>query len=132
VCRKRLARAVVADVSPYASVTIASFRQQISADRQAIASINTGVSSAGVATTDKLLLQVQLRAFQTDEATAIQLLHQAAEIEAPKIVTPAASIRVTALSPRNTVAIAAIIGLLLGVIAALAWDRVVPQREPPQ
>jgi capsular polysaccharide biosynthesis protein len=127
-----LARSVVADVSPYASVTIASFRQQISADRAAIAAINAGVSSAGVATADKLLLQVQLRAFQTDEATATQLLHQATEIEAPKIVTPAASIRVTALSRRNTVAIAAIIGLLLGVIAALAWDRVVPQREPPQ
>jgi hypothetical protein len=40
------------------------------------------------------------------------------------VLTGAASQRVTARSRRNTVVVAALIGLVLGALAALAWDRV--------
>jgi 3-hydroxymyristoyl/3-hydroxydecanoyl-(acyl carrier protein) dehydratase len=119
-----LATAVVDRISGYADGKISSFRKQISDDESAITAIETGISSPGVAVTDKLLLQVQLRTLQLDEQNAIQLLHQAQAVEKPSIVTPASASRVTARSRRNSVVIGALIGAILGAIVALAWDRV--------
>ena len=119
-----LAQAVVSRISGYAELKIASFRGQISDDQGAISSIEAGIASANVSTTDKLLLQVQLRNFQLDRTSAIQLLHQAQAVEEPSIVTPATASRVTARSRRNSVVIAALIGAILGAIVALAWNRI--------
>jgi len=56
--------------------------------------------------------------------SASQLLTQAQLIEEPRVVTPAGSQKVTARSRRNSVVVAAVIGLILGIVAALAWDSV--------
>ena len=53
-------------------------------------------------------------------------MHQAQLVESPRVTIFAAARQVTAGSPRNTVVIAVLIGLILGVLAALLWDRVVP------
>jgi len=119
-----LARIAVDRISGYAVVKIQGFRTQINEDQQAIAAIETGISSPAVSTTDKLLLQVQLRTLQLDKTGAQQLLHQATAVEKPLIVTPAAPSRVTARSRRNSVVVAGVIGLILGGLAALLWDRV--------
>lgn len=42
----------------------------------------------------------------------------------PQLLTGAASQKVTARSRRNTVVVAALIGLLLGALTALLWDGV--------
>src|SRR6266404_1140979 len=76
---------VVIRISGYAIVKIAGFETQISEDEKAIAAIETGISSAAVSTTDKLLLQVQLRTLQLDKTSAGQLLHQASAVEKPAI-----------------------------------------------
>jgi len=119
-----LADVVLAKVGRFANVKIASFRRQIGSEEKEIKAINAGIQSPGVSSTDKLLLQVQLHSAQDDLTTATQLLHQATDVEAPKVLTPAAAQRVTARSRRNTVVVAALIGLLLGVIAALMWDGI--------
>jgi Chain length determinant protein len=119
-----LAKAVISRLSGYADVKIASFRSEISDDEKAIATIETGIASSSVSSTDKLLLQVQLRTLQLDFTNATQLLHQAKAVEQPSIVTPAASARVTARSRRSAVVVAALIGLIVGGLAALLWDRV--------
>jgi hypothetical protein len=119
-----VAKAVIDRISGYADVKIASFRTQISEDEKEISAIETGIASTGVSTTDKLLLQVQLRTVQLDKTTAGQLLHQASSVEKPSVVTPASAARVTARSRRNSVVVAALIGLILGGLAALLWDRV--------
>ena len=49
-------------------------------------------------------------------------LVQARQVELPRIVTHAAAAKVTARSRRNSVVVAALVGLLLGIIAALVWD----------
>jgi hypothetical protein len=72
----------------------------------------------------RLLFDIQLGSIQSDRKGASQLLLQATQVEAPKLLTPAAAERVTARSRRNSVVVAALIGLLLGVIAALMWDGV--------
>jgi hypothetical protein len=119
-----LATAVVDRISNYADLKIASFKKQIADDQSAISAIETAIAGSGVSTTDKLLLQVQLRTLQLDYESASQLLHQAQAIEKPSIVTPASGSRVTARSRRNSVVIAGLIGVILGAIAALAWDGV--------
>jgi capsular polysaccharide biosynthesis protein len=117
-----LAKSVVDKIARFAHVKIASFRQQIGTEEKGIKAINVAIADPRVSSTDKLLLQVQLRSAQDDLTTATQLLHQAAEVEAPNVLTPAAAQRVTARSRRNTVVVAALIGLVLGAVAALMWD----------
>jgi capsular polysaccharide biosynthesis protein len=118
-----LAKAVIKRLSGYANVKIASFRNEISDDEKAIATIESGIANSSVATTDKLLLQVQLRTLQLDFTNATQLLHQATAVEQPSIVTPASAARVTARSRRSAVIVAGLIGLIVGGLAALLWDR---------
>ena len=119
-----LGKAIVERLSGYAGLKISSFRKEISDDEKAISTIEAGITSASVSSTDKLLLQVQLRTLQLDFTNATQLLHQATAVEQPSIVTPAASARVTARSRRSAVVVAALIGLIVGGLAALLWDRV--------
>ena len=75
-------------------------------------------------------MQTFLRSDQLDKTTNSQLLLLAKNVASPSVYTPAASRKVTARSRRNTVVIAALIGLILGAIAALLWDTVVPRITP--
>jgi hypothetical protein len=69
-----------------------------------------------------LIVQIRLAQAQTDKLQTSQLLLQAKQVEKPSILTGAASQKVTARSRRNTVVVAALIGLILGALAALLWD----------
>ena len=100
-----LAHAVVDRISGFPNVKTALFRAQITADERAINSLKAGIASPSVATTDKLLLQTQLSARQTDLSSASQLLVQATQVETPKVLTPASAQLVTARSRRNSVVI---------------------------
>ena len=122
-----LADRVVARTSTYAVRKINNFLAEIVADNKSIQAITAGLSSNQVSTTDKLIFQTQLRTYQQDKLQATQLLVQAKQIEQPQVLTRAASQRVTARSRRNTVVVAALIGLVLGALVALLWDRVAPR-----
>jgi len=122
-----LARQVVNRISGFARAKIANFERRIRSDAQSIAIIEKGIESPEVSTTDKLLFQLQLRNQQEDQIAAQQLLNQAQTIEAPKVLTKAASAKLTARSRRNTVVVSALIGLVLGALVALLWDRVAPR-----
>lgn len=122
-----LAHRVVDRTAFFAKQKIANFRRQISGDEKDVNTIKSGLASSQVTTTDKLLFQLQLRQIQQDELAATQLLLQAEQVEAPQVLTPAASQRVTARSRRNTVVVAALIGLVLGALLALFWDRIGPR-----
>ena len=122
-----LARKVVAKTSLYAVRKINNFISQIAADNKSIAAITAGLASSQVSTTDKLIFQTQLRTYQQDKLAATQLLLQAKQVEEPQVLTAAAAQRVTARSRRNTVVVAALIGLVLGALVALLWDRVAPK-----
>jgi capsular polysaccharide biosynthesis protein len=122
-----LAREVVSRIGTYPLAKIANLNAEIAADRQAISAIQGSLSDASVSSTDKLLLSTTLRTYQVDLNTALQLLVTAKKVESPSIVTGAAAQKVTARSRRNTVLISAVIGLILGALAALLWDSVVPR-----
>lgn len=119
-----LAKAVVAQTSAFANQKIANFGQEISIDEKQITLINNALQKGRLSATDQLLLQLRLATTQQDRLSTSQLLLQAKQVEAPSILTGAAAQRVTARSRRNTVVVAALIGLILGVIGALMWDGV--------
>jgi capsular polysaccharide biosynthesis protein len=125
-----LARTVVEKTATFANQKIANFEDRIATDEQYINTIKASISSAAVSTTDKLLFQLQLRNFQSDEIGANQLLLQAKQVEAPKVLTGAVAQGVTARSRRNTVVVSALIGLVLGALVALFWDRIAPRLVP--
>jgi capsular polysaccharide biosynthesis protein len=118
-----LAQKVVDKISGYAERKVGNLRRQIVDDEKSINTIKNGLAGSAVTTTEKLLFQLQLRTFQTDLIAADQLLVQAQQVEVPQVLTGAASQRVTARSRRNTVVVAALIGLILGALVALFWDR---------
>src|SRR2546429_127058 len=94
---------------------------QIANAEKQIALINRALQS-GLSSTDKLVLQLRLATLEDTKLSTSQLLLQAKEVEAPSVLTGAAAQRVTARSRRNTAVVAALIGLVLGAIAALMWD----------
>ena len=119
----RLAAKVVKALGVYPAAKIANLKAQIASDNQGIKTINTAIAKGSMSDTDKLLLQTTLKSYQTDRTTNSQLLLLATKVESPYVFANAAAHRITARSRRNTVLIAAIIGLILGAIAALVWDR---------
>lgn len=119
-----LAAAVIDHTSAFANQKIANFRAEISIDEKQIALINAALQRGGLTASDQLLLQLRLATAQQDRLSTSQLLLQATQVEAPKILTGATAQRVTARSRRNTVVVAALIGLIIGAIAALMWDGV--------
>ncbi len=123
----QLALAAAKELGSYAEQKIANLKAHLSFDNKDIKSIEQAIGSSSISTTDKLILETTLRSDQLDKTTNSQLLLQATQVEAPRLFTPAAAHKVTARSRRNTVVIAAIIGLILGALAALLWDRIVPR-----
>ena len=120
----QLAKAVISRTSGYAVDKIASFRGSSRRNRRASPRSTPRSPTRTLSTTDKLLLQVQLNTAESDLSSTTQLLHQATAIEEPSVLTPASAARVTARSRRNSVVVAGLIGLVLGGLAALVWDRV--------
>lgn len=119
-----LAKQVVSRISSYAVEKIQSFKAQLSQQERAIANLTKAIEDPNVSSTDKLLLQVQLNTAQSDLSSTTQLLHQATAIEEPHVLTPASAARITARSRRNSVVVGGLIGLVLGGLVALLWDRV--------
>jgi hypothetical protein len=122
-----LSRAVVVGIGTYPEAKIKFYEQRIALDTQTINAINAALADPSVAGTDKLILQGRLTAPQADLTTYSQLLLGARQYELPKVSIPAAAHQVTAQSSRNTVIIAALIGLILGIVGALLWDRLMPR-----
>jgi capsular polysaccharide biosynthesis protein len=122
-----LAKEVVGRIGSYPKAKIANLEAQVAADQQYIAEIQKGLNNPAISSTDRLVLSTTLRTYQVDENTANQLLVTAKKVESPSIVAGAAAQKVTARSRRNTVVVAAVIGLILGALAALLWDAVVPR-----
>jgi uncharacterized protein involved in exopolysaccharide biosynthesis len=132
-----LAELAVKDVSGgYVSTKIKNFQGQVAAQKQALKSIDQTISalrqSAGnhsLSTTDRLILASQLNAqtLQRSQvvdqlATYQQLLALAQNVEQSKLITQARAVKTTARSRRNSVLVGALIGLLLGIVAALLWE----------
>jgi Chain length determinant protein len=125
-----LAKIAQNKLGTFAAGKILNFKAQIAADDKDIKTFQGAISDPSISSTDKLILETTLRSDQQDKIAATQLLLQAQQVEAPREVVGATAQKITARSRRNTVVIAALIGLILGALAALLWDSVVPRLVP--
>jgi uncharacterized protein involved in exopolysaccharide biosynthesis len=116
-------------LSAYSRTKVRTLSAQLDADRKAIDAINTALADPKASFDTKLLLQIQLAPRQSDATQTEQLLSLAKNVEAPRILTRAAASKTTARSHRNSTVVGALIGLILGGIAALLWDPVVERRR---
>jgi hypothetical protein len=85
--------------------------------------------ASGLSTAEQLIALGQLNGLSAQQLTTTdqlttnqQQLALAKDVEAPQITSFAAATKTTARSRRNTVIVAALIGLLLGIVAALVYE----------
>ncbi len=146
-----LAMSVVTEVSTYVNQKITLLQEQIKSSQNELKDINARVAlyvqqqqdlrtNKSVSPTDKLIAvgtlnssigfaeqrrgTVQQELFQNQ-----QLLSLAVNVEKSKIVQPAAAARVTATSRRNSALVGALVGLILGGIAAYLADPLLARRN---
>jgi hypothetical protein len=119
-----LAKSVVDKVSDFANQKINNFSRQVTNDQRQINAFNEALSSKALSVTDKLVIQGRLFQAEQDLSSTSQLLLQAKVVEKPSVLVGASAQKITARSKRNSVVVAALIGLILGALAALAWDGV--------
>jgi hypothetical protein len=134
-----LARAVVFSdaLSSYSKTKIENLQQQVDQEKIALATLNRNLKAqqsalgngSNLSTSERLIALGQLNGLQqqllttTDQLTTNQQqLALAKDVEAPQITTLAAATKTTARSRRNTVLVAGLIGLILGIIAALVYE----------
>ncbi|MBD0338838.1 MAG: hypothetical protein ICV67_06100 [Thermoleophilia bacterium] len=131
-----LARAAVEQISRYADTKIKALQDQITAGQRELESIDARVEAtqraledSGLSAIDRLVLLTNLglteqrrTTVQTDVGTRQQLLAQAIDVERARVVEPAVARKVTAQSRRNQLVVGGLIGLLLGLVVALAWE----------
>jgi hypothetical protein len=136
-----LAQAVINSpaLAHYTQVTITNLQGLVNSEKAALASIDANTKTvqaglqggSGLSTTERLILVSQLNGLLQQRLSVVdqlstnqQLLALAQDVEAPQLITRAEATKTTARSRRNTVIVAALVGLLLGVFAALLWEPI--------
>ncbi len=134
-----LAKIAAARVSSgYVDTKMTYLRQQVAAQKAALQSIDKTIailgpaaSSRGLSTAERLIVASQLngqtlqRSQVVDQLSTYQnQLTLAQTVEQSKVFVPASATKTTAQSRRNSALVGGLIGLLLGIVAALLWEPV--------
>ena len=133
-----LAGIAVTKISTYPDAKIAQLKAlstdldaQIAALDRSIDQYRTALASPDLSTTDKILVTSQLNGVQQARAALVQQRSQndlslalAQDVERAQIVTRAVATKVEAKSRRSSIIVGAVIGLVVGILLALAWDPV--------
>ncbi len=131
-----LAGTVISRTAPYVQAQIRTYQNQLQTQADQLVSIQNRISALqqqvdtpGLAPLDRLVLvsyldnAEQRRGTLLDsQATTQQQLTLAKDIESPSIIQPAVAVQTTARSRHNSMAVGGLIGLILGLLAALLWD----------
>jgi uncharacterized protein involved in exopolysaccharide biosynthesis len=109
--------------------TLTSIQDQLNTITPRITALEQQVDNRQLAPIDRLILATQLDNAQQRRGQLLDLQTQtqqqlalAENVESARVIEPAASVKTTARSRRNSILVGALIGLLVGVIAALAAD----------
>jgi uncharacterized protein involved in exopolysaccharide biosynthesis len=124
-----LAHTLVRKLSGPAEAKIAIFEPRLVADRSAIAVATKALGSPDLTGSEKLITQLRLQQLQNDASQVAEQLSAAREVEAPSVVTGAASVKSSLKNHRNSTLIGAVIGLIVGAIAALLWEPIARSRR---
>src|SRR5919206_3779884 len=124
----KLGQVVVAQLSAYARTKIRTLSAQLASDNASIQALNDAIGKSNLSLAHRLLVQLNLSRLQDDAAQVTQQLSIARNVESPRIVTRAVAEKTSARSHRNSTVVGALIGLILGGIAALLWDPLLERR----
>jgi hypothetical protein len=131
-----IAAKIVAVTGGYAKLKVDTFRQQIASDQQQLDAIDQQANQVRAQlnsapqterlTLGTLLLTMEQRrgTLEQDRLQARQLLAQAEQVELPRVLDRGVAAKATARSPRNSVVVAGLIGLIIGLFAALLWEPI--------
>jgi hypothetical protein len=145
-----LAEEAIDAVKGYSAVKIAKLREQIDFDDKSIARNNDRFALAqrqqqailadkSLSPTEKLLLlaninttlvtvEQRLGQLETDRLSAQQFLSLAENVERPQVRSRAVSVKTAGPNSRTGAAVGGLIGLIVGVLAALLWDPIAARR----
>jgi hypothetical protein len=146
-----LAKRVTERVSVYVSEKVALLDDQVTSSEEQLEAVNARIESAqeqqaailadrSLPLDQRLLVTSNLNsvittadarraALQDDLFESRQLLNLAESVESSRVVEPAAASKTTARSSRTSLLIGALIGLLVGAVAALAADPIAARRR---
>ena len=131
-----IADRIVAITGGYAIQKIGTLKRQIKSDQAQLdaidkqssliqAQLGSGTSTEQLILSNLLLTMEQRRGtLQQDRLQALGFLSQAEQVELAKVIDRGVAAKATARSSRNSIAIAGLIGLIIGLLAALFWDPV--------
>lgn len=131
-----IADRIVEEVGGYARLKQKTFQEELASDNRQLAAIDRHIEEVDAAlarasgterlTLATLLLTVEQRrgTVEQDRLQARQLLALAEQVELPRILDHGAATKTTARSTRNSAAVAGLIGLIIGIFAALLWEPV--------
>jgi len=146
-----LARRVVDNVSLYVTQKVGLLEQQVATSEAQLAAVTARIQSAqrqqdelinnrSIPLEQRLLLSANLNAvittadarrtsLQDDLFEGSQLLNLAKSVEASRVVEPAAASKTTARSSRTSLIVGAFIGIIVGLIAAIAAEPILARRR---
>jgi hypothetical protein len=134
-----LAAIVIARVSGYVNTKIRTYNRRLNGGKEALASNQRRIAlltsvlqrERGIAPLEQLVLVSQLDNAEQrrgvlleEESDTEQLLSLAQNVERARVIAKASAVKTTARSKRNSMLVGALIGLILGIVAALAWEPV--------
>ena len=146
----RLAAVVVDSVTGYTDVKIQALKDQLAFDERELASVVTRISQqsrqqtallgqTGLSASEKLIASVnfnnvlifldQRRAsLERDRLDVRQQLSLATDVEQGRITAPAVAVKTAGANSRTGAAVGGLIGLIVGILAALLWDPIAARR----
>lgn len=131
-----IAERIVDEVGGYPRLKRKTFQAELASDNRQLTAIDQQIVATEAAlrsasgterlTLATLLLTVEQRrgTLEQDRLQAQQLLAQAEQVELPRIIDQGVATKTTARSTRNSAAVAGLIGLILGLLAALLWEPI--------
>jgi Chain length determinant protein len=131
-----IAERVVDEVGGYARLKRRIYQEQLASDNRQLEAIDRTVGEAqsqleNASGSERLTLATLLLAAEQrrgtvaqDRSQTQQLLALAEQVELPRVIDRGAATKTTARSTRNSVAVAGLIGLIIGLLAALFWDPI--------
>ena len=138
-----LARVAVAESDDYVEAKVEALQTQIASSEEELQSLERridasleGAASGSLSAAEKLVALTNAGVLEQRRSTVLQarsdrqqLLALAENVERPRVVEPAVPRKVTAQSQRNSIVAAGVLGLLVGLAVALAWDPLAGRLE---
>jgi hypothetical protein len=138
-----LARVAVAESDDYVQAKVEALQTQIESSREELQSLERRIDasleaavSGSLSPAEKLVALTNAGVLEQRRSTVLQarsdreqLLALAENVERPRVVEQAVPRKVTAQSQRNSIVAAGVLGLLVGLAVALAWDPLADRLE---